>query len=86
MWKIICSIEDKDKYVVHIKALKQVLNHGLILKKVHRVIKLNQRAWLKPCIDMNTKKRMDAKTEFEKDFFKLMINCFWKNDGNLQKV
>ena len=35
---------------------------------------------------MNTKKRMDAKTEFEKDFFKLMINCFWKNDGNLQKV
>ena len=37
--KLICSIEDKEKYVVHIKALKQALNHGLILKKVHRVIK-----------------------------------------------
>ena len=84
--KLVCSIEDKEKYVIHIRALKQALNHGLILKKVHRVIKFNQRAWLKPYIDMNTKKRMDSKTEFEKDFFKLMINCFWKNDGNLQKV
>ena len=31
--KLICSIEDKEKYVVHIRALKQALNHGLILKK-----------------------------------------------------
>ena len=54
--KLICSIEDKEKYVVHIRALKQALNHGLILKKVHRVIKFNQRAWLKPYIDINTKK------------------------------
>ena len=36
--KLVCSIEDKEKYVVHIRALKQALNHGLILKKVHRVI------------------------------------------------
>ena len=54
--KLICSIEDKEKYVVHIRALKQALQHGLILKKVHRVIKFNQREWLKPYIDMNTKK------------------------------
>ena len=33
-----------------------------MLKKVHRVIKFNQRAWLNPCIDMNTKERMEAKT------------------------
>ena len=52
--KLICSIEDKEKYVVHIRALKQALNHGLILKKVHRIIKFNQRAWLKPYIDMST--------------------------------
>ena len=37
------------------KALKQALNHGLILKKVHRVIQFNQKAWLKPYIDMKTK-------------------------------
>ena len=54
------------------RALKQVLNHGLILKRVHRVIQFNQEAWLEPYIDMNTKLRK-AKNEFEKDF-KLMNN------------
>ena len=72
--KLVCSIEDKEKYVIHIRALKQALNHGLILKDVHRVIKFNQEAWLKPYIDMNTKLRKEAKTDFEKDFFKLMNN------------
>ena len=36
--KRICSIEDKEKYVAHIRALKQALNHGLKFKKVHKVI------------------------------------------------
>ena len=62
--KLICSIEDKEKYVIHIRALKQALNHGLKLKKVHRVIKFNQKAWLKPYIDMNTKLRANAKNQF----------------------
>ena len=44
--KLVCSIEDKEKYVIHIRALKQALNHGLKIKKVHRVIQFNQRAWL----------------------------------------
>ena len=60
--------------MVHIRALKQALNHGLILKSVHRVIQCNQKAWLKPYIDMNTKLRKEPKNEFEKDFFKLMNN------------
>ena len=68
--KLICNIEDKEKYVVHIRALKQALNHGLILKKVHKVIQFNQKAWLKPYINMNTELRKKAKNEFEKDFFK----------------
>ena len=47
--KLVCGIQDKEKYVIHIRALKQAL------KDVHRVIKFNQEPWLKPYIDMNTK-------------------------------
>ena len=84
--KLTCSIEDKEKHVVHIRALKQALNLRLILKKVRRVIKFNQRAWLKPYIDINTKKRMEAKNEFEKNSFKLMINSvFGKTMENFRK-
>ena len=72
--KLITSIEDKEKYVIHISALKQALNHELILKKVHRIIEFKQEAWLKPYIDMNTKLRAEVKNNFEKDFFKLMNN------------
>ena len=76
----------KEKYVVHIKALKKALNHGLILKKVHIVIKFNQRAWLKPYVDMNTKLRIKTNNEFEKKKFKLMVNSvFGKTMENLRK-
>ena len=72
--KLVTTIEDKEGYVVHISALKQALNHGLKLTKVHRAIMFKQKAWLKPYIKMNTKFRTKAKNEFEKDFFKLMNN------------
>ena len=41
--KLVCSIEDKEKYVIHIRTLKQGLNNGLKLKKVHRVIAFQQK-------------------------------------------
>ena len=59
--KRVTSIEDKGKYVIHIAALKKALNHGLVLKRVHRVIECRQEAWLKPYIDINTKLRTAAK-------------------------
>ena len=56
----------KENYVVHMRSLKQALNHGIILKKVHRVIQFNQEALLKPYIEMNTKLRTETKNDFEK--------------------
>ena len=45
--KLVCTMHDKKNYVVYIRALKETINYGLILKKVHRVIQFNQEAWLK---------------------------------------
>ena len=67
-------INNKKNYTIHIRTLKQALNHGLILQEVHNVIEFNQEAWLKPYIEMNKKLRTEAKNDFKKDFFKLMNN------------
>ena len=75
--KLVCTVQDKENYVVHIRALEQALNHGLILKQAHEVIEFRQEAWLKPYIDINTEFRQEAKNQFEKDFFKLMINSMF---------
>ena len=74
------------RYVVHIKSLKQALNHELKLKRVHRIIEFGQKAWLKPYIDMNTELRKLAKDNFEKNLFKLMNNAvFGKTMENTKK-
>ena len=66
--KLICSIENIEKYVIHISSVKQALNHRLKLKKVDRVIQFKQKAWLKVYIDINTELRKNAKNEFWEKF------------------
>ena len=72
--KLVCNLNDKENYPVHILALKQALNHGLKLTKVHSVIEFRQEAWLKPYINKNNDLRKDAQNDFQKDFFKLKNN------------
>ena len=84
--KLVCNLNDKKNYIVHINVLKQALDHGLKLRKVHRVIEFDQEAWLKEYIDVNTELRKKATNDFEKDFFKLTNNAvFDKTMENVRK-
>ena len=84
--KLVANLHDKTEYVTHIRNLKQALNHGLVLKKFSRVIRVNQNAWLKPYIYMNINLRKTTKNDFEKYFFKLMYNeVFRKAMENVRK-
>ena len=85
--KLIADLHNKRNYVVHYRNLKQYLNLGLVLKKIHRAISFSQSLWLQQYISLNTSKRMQAKNAFEKDFFQAHEQLsFWQDNGKCSQT
>jgi hypothetical protein len=84
--KLVTTLNGKKSYVCHIDNLKLYMKLGMKLVKIHRALEFSHSKWLKEYIQFNTNMRTVAKTDFEKDFFKLMDNSvFGKTIENLRK-
>ena len=86
--KLFPQLGNKTNYVDHSKNLQLYLSLGMKLTKIHRVLEFKQSDWMKQYIDFNTEKRMNAANDFEKYFFRLMINSVYeqkKKKKNLRK-
>ena len=66
--ELFLTLEDKEKYTVHVQLLKFYLEQGLVLKQVHRVVRFKHSAWLEPYIRFNTEQHKLATNDFQKDF------------------
>lgn len=75
--KLLLTLDNKEKYVIHYRMLKFAVSHGLLLRKVHRILRFRQSPWIKPYIDLNTNERIRAQNEFTRNLFKLMSNCIY---------
>ena len=83
--KLTQNLRNKKRMVLHGENLKQYLSLGMKLKKVWRVLLFREEAFMKTYIDKNTQLRMQAKNNFEKDFFKLMnVSVFGKTMENIR--
>ena len=75
--KLLCDCSDKKNYLIHYRMLKFYVIHGMKVERLHNVISIKQRKWLEKNISFNTKKRNQAKNDFEKDFYKLLNNAYY---------
>ena len=72
--KLISTLSQKKCYILHYRNLKLYLQLGLQVEKIHRILTFRQSPWMKPYIDFNNKKRKEALSTFDEEFFKLMNN------------
>lgn len=83
--KLLTSLENKVKYVVHIKNLVLYISLGMICTRIHRILKFRQKAFLKPFIEKCTLARKNAASSFDNSLFKKISNsCYGKTIENVR--
>ena len=75
--KLMCDLTNKYNYMMHYRMFKFYTNLGMKVTKIHTIYRFKQSLWLEKYINHNTQKRTKAKTNFEKDLYKLMNNAFF---------
>ena len=75
--KLMCDLTNKYNYMMHYRMFKFYTQIGMKVTKIHTIYRFKQSLWLEKYINHNTQKRTKAKTNFEKDLYKLMNNAFF---------
>jgi len=72
--KLLATLYDKKRYVIHYRNLQQCTRHGFLVTKIYCILKFAQFSWLRDYIQLNTDITR-ANNDFEKNLFKLMNNA-----------